>query len=58
MGFLSSASHFCKLIEPKEGLLEPPIYSCFFRSTGDNLNLKSVSEGGGGGGGNLVGLSP
>ena len=37
-------SHSCKLIEPKEGSLEPPIYSQLVRSTGDKLGLQLVSE--------------
>lgn len=33
------------VIEPEEGSWEPPIYSQFVRSTGNNLDLKLASEG-------------
>lgn len=49
----SSVSCSRKLVEPKEGLLESPIYSHDFRSMGDNMNLCLAAEEEG----NLLGLS-
>ena len=42
------------VIKPKEGSLEPLIYSRLVRSTGDNLGLRLASKAGG----SLVGLNP
>lgn len=42
--FLSFLSCSSRLIEPKEGSLEPLIYTHSVRSTGDNVDLNLVSE--------------
>ena len=47
--FLSTVSHFSKLINPGKGSWEPLIYSQSVRSTGNNLGLRLASEVGGGG---------
>lgn len=44
MFLLSSVSHFSKVIKPKEGLLELPIYSQQIRSTGDCQDLWAAAE--------------
>ena len=51
---MSSMSCSSKLIEPKEGVVGPVIYSQSVRSTGDNLDLRLPSEVEG----SLVGLRP
>lgn len=44
MSFLSSENHSSQLIESKEGLWEPLVFSWLVRSAGDTLNLQLVSE--------------
>ena len=51
---LSPVSCSSLVIKPKEGSLEPLIYSRLVRSTGDNLGLRLASKAGG----SLVGLNP
>ena len=51
---LSPVSCSSLVIKPKEGSLEPLIYSQLVRSTGDNLGLRLASKPGG----SLVGLNP